>query len=241
MKIYVINLERSADRREVISKQLQDANVSFEIFNAVDGSKDFDDQWRYNDKKRRFLRIRPLSTGEIACFASHYQLWKKCVELNEPIVVIEDDALPLPNISQSLNTATKLMEKYGCLRLFGHRGGKHRTIETLQDNYRIDFSRKGTLGSVAYALTPEAAQRFIAHGEEWLFGPDVYMNLSYKHGVGCFLLKPYCFSHAGEETTISDKKKHKKKLLNKAIKELHVGYIRIHSFLFDLSVKRRFK
>lgn len=240
MKIFVINLERSIERRKEISKQLQNANVIFEIFNAVDGSKDFKDKWRYNDNKRRLLRARPLSTGEIACFASHYLLWKKCVELNEPITILEDDAIPPPDLKQVIDITTQYLQKYNCLRLFGHRGGKHRTIETLNDNYRIDFSRKGTLGSVAYALTPDAAQRFITHGEEWIFGPDVYMNLSYQHGVGCFILKPYCFSHSGEDSTISCQKRHRKKLPNKIIKELHVGYIRIRSFLFDLSVKRRF-
>jgi hypothetical protein len=29
--------------------------------------------------------------GVIGCFYSHYNLWKKCVELNEPIMIFEDD------------------------------------------------------------------------------------------------------------------------------------------------------
>lgn len=29
--------------------------------------------------------------GVIGCFYSHYKLWKKCVELNEPIMIFEDD------------------------------------------------------------------------------------------------------------------------------------------------------
>ena len=33
-----------------------------------------------------------MTPGELGCFASHYLLWEKCLELNEPIVVIEDDA-----------------------------------------------------------------------------------------------------------------------------------------------------
>ena len=240
MKIFVINLKRSVERRKTISKQLQNEDVSFEFFDAVDGSKDIEHTWHYNDRKRRLLRGRPLSLGEVACFASHYQLWEKCIELNEPIVILEDDAVPLPNLKDTLNLTAQHLKKYGCLRLFGHRGGKHRTIETLAGNYRIDFSRKGTLGAVAYALTPNAAQKFLIHGEEWIFGSDVYMNLSYQHGIGCFLLKPYPFSHAGEDTTLTCRKKPKKKLVNKIIKELHVGYIRIRSFLFDLSVRRRF-
>jgi hypothetical protein len=29
--------------------------------------------------------------GVIGCFYSHYALWKKCIELNEPIMIFEDD------------------------------------------------------------------------------------------------------------------------------------------------------
>ena len=31
--------------------------------------------------------------GQVACYLSHVELWKKCVELNEPIIVAEDDPL----------------------------------------------------------------------------------------------------------------------------------------------------
>ena len=32
-----------------------------------------------------------LTVGEQGCFYSHYRLWQKCVELNEPITIWEDD------------------------------------------------------------------------------------------------------------------------------------------------------
>jgi GR25 family glycosyltransferase involved in LPS biosynthesis len=31
------------------------------------------------------------SPGVIGCFYSHYRLWKKCLELNQPIFIFEDD------------------------------------------------------------------------------------------------------------------------------------------------------
>jgi len=35
--------------------------------------------------------IKLMSPGVKGCFYSHYNLWKKCVELNEPILIFEDD------------------------------------------------------------------------------------------------------------------------------------------------------
>ncbi|WP_025452269.1 glycosyltransferase family 25 protein, partial [Helicobacter pylori] len=32
-----------------------------------------------------------MSLGELGCYASHYSLWQKCIELNEAICILEDD------------------------------------------------------------------------------------------------------------------------------------------------------
>ena len=34
-----------------------------------------------------------LRPGVIGCFYSHYRLWQKCIELDEPILVFEDDVI----------------------------------------------------------------------------------------------------------------------------------------------------
>lgn len=57
----------------------------------------------YEDFKKRFIfqltEKLPLGADEgkvtmpgvIGCFYSHYELWKQCVKLNEPIMIFEDD------------------------------------------------------------------------------------------------------------------------------------------------------
>ena len=111
MKSYVVNLERFIEWCEAISKQLRDVDVSFEIFNAIDGSKDFEDKWHYNDKKRKLLRVCPFSSEKIAHFVSLYQLKKKCVELIEPIRILAGDAVPPANFEQTLGLAANLLNK----------------------------------------------------------------------------------------------------------------------------------
>ena len=48
------------------------------------------------DEKTGFQFGKPDNIG--ACFASHYLLWKKCIELNEPILILEHDAIFVDNI-----------------------------------------------------------------------------------------------------------------------------------------------
>jgi len=37
--------------------------------------------------------VRTSSPGALGCFYSHYRLWKKCIELNRPIWIFEDDVV----------------------------------------------------------------------------------------------------------------------------------------------------
>ena len=92
MKIFVINLQRATERRVSAARQLTALDLDYQFFEAVEcpseASRQFRDfdRWRYSLHTRR----RPMR-GEIGCYASHLRLWKICVELGEPIVVLEDD------------------------------------------------------------------------------------------------------------------------------------------------------
>ena len=83
-EIYVINLERRSDRREVIKTTLDYLGVSFKLVKAVDGTT-------INDEYIKGLAInvlpgykdpyndRTMNYGEIGCFLSHYFIWKEVI------------------------------------------------------------------------------------------------------------------------------------------------------------------
>jgi GR25 family glycosyltransferase involved in LPS biosynthesis len=95
MKIFVINLEARPDRLAFMSEQLKD--VEWQRHSALNGHSltmdaivqlDFAPYSKWIDP----LLDRKLTNTEIAAAISHYQLWEKCVELNEPILILEDDS-----------------------------------------------------------------------------------------------------------------------------------------------------
>jgi GR25 family glycosyltransferase involved in LPS biosynthesis len=57
--------------------------------------EDFKQRYHYTIVERQLVgenHIGKLSRpGVVGCFYSHYSLWQKCVELNEPIMIFEDD------------------------------------------------------------------------------------------------------------------------------------------------------
>lgn len=46
--------------------------------------------------------VKKLRNSYKGCFLSHYMLWKKCIELNEPILIFEHDALMLRPITDEI-------------------------------------------------------------------------------------------------------------------------------------------
>ena len=93
MKKFVINLQERKDRLEFFSQNWKHLS-DLEVFRAIGKDElhlfDFDFMKTWTDP----LLSRGLTQGEIGCFLSHYTLWKKCVELNEPILIFEDDVVP---------------------------------------------------------------------------------------------------------------------------------------------------
>ena len=117
---YVINLAGSDQRWERTSSRLQELGIPFERFEAVDGRVNPHPLFsRYDDKLRERYRRKALSPAELGCYTSHYLLWKLCLDLNKPIVVMEDDVIVDSSLNEALNIADEQIESLQYLRLAG--------------------------------------------------------------------------------------------------------------------------
>ena len=96
MKTIVINLPDRKDRLTTFNSN--NPNLEYEVFSAVEGykidyaklqSQGFDTNHSWIDP----ILYTPLTKGEVGCFLSHWHIWNKCIEKNEPILVLEDDAI----------------------------------------------------------------------------------------------------------------------------------------------------
>ncbi len=58
-----------------------------------------------------------MSLGELGCYASHYSLWEKCIELNEVICILEDDITLKEDFKEGLDFLEKHIQELGYVRL----------------------------------------------------------------------------------------------------------------------------
>ena len=151
MKIFYINLDRCQDKNEHMQKTFPEATR----FLGVDGEREnsttikykADRHWRDPNWNRR------LTQGEIGCVLSHLELWKKCVELNEPILILEDDVIPLVD-----NWKEKL-EKYSNYDLL-YAGRKY--IEGEREEINDELETPGfSYWCSSYMISPEFADALV--------------------------------------------------------------------------------
>jgi glycosyl transferase, family 25 len=82
MKAYVINMERSVNRRISMEQQLDKLGLNYEIVNAVDGSLIPDSE----------IKTSEFSKSEIGCMRSHCKVYELMQHSDEPYaLVLEDD------------------------------------------------------------------------------------------------------------------------------------------------------
>ncbi|WP_275667306.1 glycosyltransferase family 25 protein [Vibrio sp. Isolate24] len=226
MKVFIINLPRSIDRRREMAVQLSNTNVvNYEFFDAIDGkSLPAELENLINDRHRVLLRSRPLAPGEKGIYASNYLLWKKCVELNEPILIMEDDVVLEPEFNEVCTKAEQLhLLGYDYFRL-----GVSDTEEkpkVINDEMQLVHWRDNCSGSTrCYSLSPNGAQKLLDASSSWLCAVDNFVGEAYRTKLPCLGLLPFASTKADYETTIQFGSKSKVPLLFKAFREAYRFY-----------------
>jgi len=227
IKTFVISLARSIDRRKNVSNQL---SIPFDFINAIDAQEQ---DFLYSDRplpkitKKKFGYT--LTQGEVACFASHLYVWKKILELNKPVLVLEDNVEITEYFSEGYKQLELLAQKYDHIKLFAIK--KHTPILISKINKRISIVRyrRKSAGTTGYVITPKAAQAFIDNAHHFIEPVDEYMSKSYKHGITEYAFYPDIVIRSDSPSVIGKDRKAKGNLtfLNKLYLELFRFYERV--------------
>ncbi len=140
IQVYIISLKES-QRRLDTEKLVLESNEKFkgrcvfQIFDAISPKhEDFEkfvqelydaqsmlkSDWFHSD-----WCCGELLPQEFGCYLSHYLLWKECVKANQPVVILEDDAMLESNFMQALEDCLK--SPFDFVKLFGWYWNFHKT------------------------------------------------------------------------------------------------------------------
>ncbi len=195
--IYVINLATAHERRAFMQDQLDSLGLTYEFFDGVHGASQPDHPLfsKYNDAERARRRGPgvSLNLGQLGCFASHYLLWERCVALDQPIIVLEDDAHLQPSFMQFYREAAAFSSTYGLVWLQPDLSKKRRDIRIgKQGAFVVKKLLKGATGTTGYLISPPQARRLLAYSQEWIYPVDIAMKRFFEHKVEAIGIEPVC-------------------------------------------------
>ena len=96
MKIIVINLKKSKDRLNLISKNFKKLNIPFERFNAIYGKEL--DSLTIKENTTFMGRNLLCNHGIIGCAMSHFEVWKQFKKSSEEFILICEDDIEFTKI-----------------------------------------------------------------------------------------------------------------------------------------------
>jgi glycosyl transferase, family 25 len=198
MRIAVINLARSKDRRELIQSNLARIGLAFELFAGIDGFRgEHVGISRYSEAAAWRDLYRPMTVGEIGCLASHYLLWQRCMDAREPFVIMEDDVEVDNLFVHALETASVLLPVFPLIRL-GLLAEADGTAPVLCLPHDFELVSLGpeTYGTQCYILSHVGARALLEHAAVWSLPVDTYLDRAQIHGIGKYGLRPYFVRHA---------------------------------------------
>jgi glycosyl transferase family 25 len=178
---YMICLERSGKCKKTF-QGVKSLFPNSKKFSAID-SKDLD----INDSRISYLARGKInmkldvdhddisSLGAVGCYLSHVELWKKCVELNKPIIVTEDDILLSEKNRKEIRRIYKnipVNSNFTSLLYIPSLSSWHKCEK---DNW-CEIHTRGIRGTQMYYITPKGAKMLLKHALPITMQVDAYIS-----------------------------------------------------------------
>ena len=199
MKTCVISLTSATARRANIVAQFTNHQVSFDFFDAVTPSDVLQHIKRVDIPEFVLNCGRPPLETELACYASHLALWRECASGDVPYVIIEDDAQLGESFRDGYQVVRHTISSLGFLRL----SIPNTTSNSADHEPELVFCSKVPLLSLAYALTPKAAQRLVEASATVEQPVDKFLQQYWRHQELIYAISPPVVS-LSEHADVSD-------------------------------------
>ena len=158
------------------------------------------------DYKRRSLHCQLSHRNQVGCALSHIECWKRCVEKDEPVLVVEDDLLNpafhyvLQDFFSSEFTQKNSCDlvSLACLR-FGNKWKKNKDSSTFN---HLEYM----MGCMCYCIHPDCARKLLQHALPVVMHIDHYMSVCINsQSLRAYQHRDACKMEMGVQSTLQHK------------------------------------
>ena len=212
IKIFVINLKSSIERRKMMERQLNKLNLSFEIFDAVNGASltedailDLYDLDYYNSRPAYYSR------GMVGCTLTHYYIYKKIVEDKiQNAFILEDDMALKTDLPEILNKLPEEIREDEAIMLFyqSYSPIKLSKESAIQLDVKYNLYQvadlNGLISTAAYFISYEAAKSMLNKILPVSNVPDDWKKFYDRNMLnGVRVVYPFLLENTYQKTTIN--------------------------------------
>ena len=194
MQTIVINLPSDDARWVDVRRQFYRAGLRPIYHEATDGSglSEADIDSLYSAELNRRQYHRPLTRGEIGCYASHLTVWKQFLDSGQgAIAIFEDDIDIDTDLAYVLDALRRSPVEADLVKLIGRRREKVLERVPLMPGRELVRYRRVPSLTGAYVLTRRGAQKLVAHRQPFGRPVDVDIRYWWECGLEVLGVQPY--------------------------------------------------
>jgi glycosyl transferase, family 25 len=162
LAVFLINLPRSARRRQLMETRLADIGLAYTLIPGVDGKADWDRLEPTVDAAAFSRNIgRAVMPGEVGCYHAHLSVWQAFLATGaEVALVLEDDVVFHPDFPAALDQALQARDHWDYLQLNRIRA-KLPVTQARVGSWRLNAYLGPATGTGAYLITRDLAARLL--------------------------------------------------------------------------------
>jgi glycosyl transferase family 25 len=232
-KVFILNLERSTDRYQKCSLQLQKQGIEFERIDAVDGRN-------INEAVLAKLRChdyskyhKPLTNGELGCYLTHLNVYREIINQQlDFALVLEDDVLidtQLKDTLESLSDNSLNLPPWDLIKLSEYPIKRKALLTKAFGFFDLIVYNKIPARTCGQLVSKSGAEKILINASEARRPIDIQIQHWWEMKLIVFGLKPYLIEpDLSYQSDIDDDQTERKKVPKNYLKLLTTRL----SFLF---------
>ncbi len=169
--------------------------IAYEFFDAITPARAPSLVAGYDESEFVLNCGRGATDREIACYASHLQLWRQCAASGQPLLILEDDAQLSRSFRPGLRVIAQHITRYGVIRA-ALPLPKYSNHIVSQGAFALRYCRRVPLQALGYALSPVAAAQLARAGATIEEPLDKFLQRFWRHGLRIYALFPAIVEHS---------------------------------------------